>query len=445
LEFHARPAGSAAPSDQPQPEYDDEDSSSSINASIRHDSQLILAQPAEKLRQLLEFTKRLGRNLDLDSLLPGVVETLLQLFPQADRALLILKDESSGELVCRSYRMRHTQADGVPGFRADIAEQCLKTVQGFLSHEPQPALSAPLWRESGQAFGALLLDTAQPKRRFTEDDLNLLMGVATQASIAVRNASYHQQAIDQARLNRDLALAQIVVRSFLPAALPEIPGFTFFASCESAHEVGGDYYDFIPLERGRLAILVGDVSGKGIAASLVMARVSAMAAVCLRTESDLGVAVTELNNQLQPVFVMGRFVTLVALVLDPATRTASLVNAGHPLPMLIRSRTGCVEEINSGENAGLPLGVLQGFAYQTRHIEFQPGDRVVLFSDGVNEAMDANGNQLTTNGVRAILERAHGGPREIGEHLLAAVRQHSANCAQSDDITLVCFGVDSEQ
>jgi serine phosphatase RsbU (regulator of sigma subunit) len=416
------------------------DDASSIDASIDHSSHLSLAQPAEKLRLLLEITKRLSSTLELESLLPEVVQALLQLFLQADRALLILKDNSSGELHCQSMATRRSQNHGRTGYRSDIVDQCLSTVQGFLSHEPSPALCAPLWRDGGQAFGVLLLESGSPRKRFTEDDLNLLVGVATQASIALSNARYHRQALAQERLKRDLALAREVVRSFLPTSLPELPGYAFFANSEPAYEVGGDYYDFIPLAGGRLGILVGDVSGKGVAAALVMARVSSMAAVCLQSEPDPGAAITRLNSLMHPHLPVGRFVTLVALVLDPGTSTVNVVNAGHPLPLLVRGETGQVEEAIPAEAGGFPLGIMAGSTYLSYPNMLQPGDRLVLFSDGVPEAMDVNDEQLGTKEVRAILERCRGCPRETGECVLQAITTHTAGREQNDDMTLVCVG-----
>jgi serine phosphatase RsbU (regulator of sigma subunit) len=301
-------------------------------------------------------------------------------------------------------------------------------------------MCAPLWQVDGQSMGVLLVDTSNARRMFTEDDLNLLMGVATQVSMSLSNASYHRQALAQERLSRDLVLAREVVRSFLPATLPEVPGYSFYASCEPAHEVGGDYYDFVPLAGGRLGILVADVSGKGVAAALVMARVTATAVACLQTEPDLGTAMTQLNSLIHPHLPAGRFVTVVALALDPATKTIHVVNAGHLLPLVVRHKTGKIEEAIPAEAGGLPVGILAHSTYQSHPIVLQPGDRLVLFSDGVTEAMDANDRLLEVKGVRHILERCRGCARETGEFILQCVKTHATGRVQHDDITIVCVG-----
>src|SRR3984893_13988301 len=165
------------------------------------------------------------------------------------------------------------------------------------------------------------------------------------------------------RLKRDLELARDVQRGFLPLRLPEVPGYEFFAYYESAFEIGGDYYDFIPLPRQRVAVLLGDVAGKGGAAALLMAKLSADARFCMLTEPGPAAAVTRLNSLMIQSGIADRFVTLVAAILDPASHTVTLVNAGHPSPLFYHRATRSVDEATSNEMAGFPIGVLDGFEY----------------------------------------------------------------------------------
>jgi serine phosphatase RsbU (regulator of sigma subunit)/pSer/pThr/pTyr-binding forkhead associated (FHA) protein len=441
------------------------DPPSSVDAAISHDSSSVyLAQPAEKLKTLLEITNRLTHTLALDVLLPQVVEDLLQIFRQADRAFLILVDETTGELSTRCCKTRRADQESQTTFSTSIVHQCLNTVQGLLLSNDVSAnqnmvaklpdtesvaglalrsvMCVPLWSQDGKAFGVLLLDTQNEKKKFTEEDLNLLMAVANQASIALANARFHRDALARERLDerrrRDLEFARQVVKSFLPACLPEIPEYEFFACSESALEVGGDYFDLIPLDGQRLGVVVGDVAGKGVAAALVMARFSAEARACLRTVPDLAAAVCQLNALMQPINLTDRFVTLVAMMLDLATHTITVVNAGHPAPLLLRRATGETEDILSKEDSGPPIGVLDCYPYVARQIALQPGDNLILFSDGVTESLDVNGRLLGTKGLGALL--AHLPPRQLGDRILQAVKQHADGCAQHDDITLVCFG-----
>ncbi|MBW3596027.1 MAG: response regulator [Planctomycetes bacterium] len=166
----------------------------------------------------------------------------------------------------------------------------------------------------------------------------------------------YSQSLEAARerLALDLELARQVQRGLLPLRLPEIPGYEFFAHYESAHEVGGDYYDFILLPRQRVAVLLGDVCGKGVVAALLMAKLSADARFCMLTEPDPAAAVTRLNS-LMCQSGNDRFVTLAAAVLDPVNHTVTLVNAGHPPPLIYHRATRTVEEAIGDAMAGTPL------------------------------------------------------------------------------------------
>src|SRR5205807_3315412 len=247
----------------------------------------------------------------------------------------------------------------------------------------------------------------------------------------------------RARLTLALEFAREVQRGFLPRRLPEVPGYEFFAHYESAFEIGGDYYDFIPLPRQRLGVLLGDVAGKGVVAALLMAKLSADARFCMLTEPDAAAAVTKLNSLMASPSQSGiadRFVTLAAAILDPVSHTATLVNAGHPSPLIYRRATRIVADAISNEVAGLPLGVQGGFAYASCQVGLEPGDCILAFTDGVTEAMDADDVQLQKSGVYAAVKGEAYSPRALGERVVQAVKQFAAGRSQHDDIALVGFG-----
>src|SRR5262249_24122796 len=149
------------------------------------------------------------------------------------------------------------------------------------------------------------------------DDLNFLVGVANQASVAMENARLHEDTVLQAKLKRDLQIAHQVQLSFLPRSLPKVAGYEFFATYEPALAVGGDYYGFIPMPDGRLAVAVGDVAGKGVSAALMMAKLSSEARYCLHTEADPAAAVCKLNDLLAEFTTQAdKFVTFALVVLD---------------------------------------------------------------------------------------------------------------------------------
>jgi phosphoserine phosphatase RsbU/P len=242
------------------------------------------------------------------------------------------------------------------------------------------------------------------------------------------------------RLQLDLELARGVQRGFLPLQLPEVPGYQFFAHYEPAYEVGGDYYDFIMLPGQRVAVLLGDVAGKGVVAALLMAKLSADARFCILTEPDPAVAVTKLNALINQSGIADRFVTLLLAILDPASHTVTLVNAGHPSPLLYHRATRTVGEAMNNDAAGLPLGVLDGFEYTSCQVGLKPGDSILAFTDGVTEAMDVNNVELKSKGLCAAVQGEAYSPRALGDRVVKVVKQFAAGRSQHDDIALVGFG-----
>lgn len=244
----------------------------------------------------------------------------------------------------------------------------------------------------------------------------------------------------QQRLKVDLELARRVQHRLLPTELPELAEYEFFAHYAPAYEVGGDYYDFISLSDRQVAVVLGDVAGKGVAAALLMAKLSADARFCLLAEPDLAAAISRLNVSMCRSDLAGQVATLVAMVLDPDRHTLSLVSAGHPSPLVYSRHGGTIREVISNDSVGLPLGVVEDFEYSASRVSLQPGDSVLAFTDGVIEAMDCDGHLLQTAGVcRAVAGKAFA-PRELGAHVIDTVYEFADGHIQQDDIALIGFG-----
>jgi serine phosphatase RsbU (regulator of sigma subunit) len=257
-------------------------------------------------------------------------------------------------------------------------------------------------------------------------------------------ARYDPAALEE-RYRGELERAHQVQRTFLPS-LPTLKGYQFFASYEPAYEVGGDYYDFIALASPeRLAITLGDVAGKGVPASLLMAKFSADARHCLATEREPAAAFARLNDLLFPhTSQLCSFVTMAAGIINPADHTVTLVNAGHPTPLIYRAADGSVQEAMLSSCVGMPLGIVQGRAYNSVQVTLEPGDSLLLFTDGVQDAMSVVGAHFGVEGVQSALQSADShSPAALGEQILKAVRRHSQGRTQFDDIAVVCVGRDA--
>jgi sigma-B regulation protein RsbU (phosphoserine phosphatase) len=446
-------------------EPDDADDTSTVEAMLSSQgSHLLLEQaPAEKLRLLLEIGGDLSKTLQLEPLLPKIVDSLFQLFRQADRCFLILAEDVSGKdqmprLLPKVVKTRRPQDEANARFSKSIVRRCLETSQAFLTDDAQKddrvqlsqsvvdfrirsVMCVPLCRADGKAFGVIQLDTQDRSKKFTQDDLKLLWGVSYQASIALENARLHEDAIFRAKLKRDLELAHQVQMSFLPSSAPEVPGYSFWSYYQSAQEVGGDYYGFIPMSGGRMAVTLGDVAGKGVPASLLMAKLSSDTRFALLMENDVGKAVSKLNDLLYPFTSQAdKFVTFTAAVIDPVRHTVTLVSAGHPSPLAYRP--GCHEfpEVIPKKVAGVPLGIMDGFPFEACQLTMKPGDCLLFFTDGLTDPVDANNQQFGLKGIQTAMQGLQQAtPKMLVERIVKAMQAHAAGRPAFDDVTVVAF------
>jgi phosphoserine phosphatase RsbU/P len=426
--------------------------------------QLLEAQPADRVRALLEISNSLVQTLELDQLLEKIAEVLLNTFRQADRCFIILRDEQD-HLIPRVIKLRRPTPDASPRFSRTIVRKCLDSTQAFLSEDASTdskfslsqsitdfrilsVMCAPLVANE-KAFGVIQLDSQDRSKKFTQDDLKLLLGVANQASVAFEMARMHSDLLLRERTQRDLELGQQVQRSFLPQNRPVVSGYQFYDHYSAALTIGGDYYDFIPYPDGKFAVLLGDVAGKGVPAALLMAKFSAEARSCMLMNPDPTKAIACLNDVLAQIMQAGgmdRFVTLAATVLDPATNLVTIINAGHMTPLVFRRNKLTLEDAISTSVSGMPLGLTENCAFEAGHIELQPGDSLILYTDGVSDALSAQNTAFSTEGIRqAVLETATRHtktirPDALGQSIIDAVQKHAAGRAQNDDIALVCYG-----
>jgi serine phosphatase RsbU (regulator of sigma subunit)/pSer/pThr/pTyr-binding forkhead associated (FHA) protein len=438
---------------------DEDGGSTTVEATLLHNSSLLLnQQPSEQLRNLIEISGNLSKTLELDRLLPKIVDSLFQLFKQADRCFIILSEEGGGRLLPKVIKTRRPQDETNARFSKSVVRQALESKKLFLSNNAdsdkrilsqsvvdfriRSVMCAPLIGTDGNAFGVIQLDTQDRSKKFGEDDLNLLGSVANQASIALENAKMYRDIQVRAQMERDLHLAEEVQRGFLPRDLPQVPGYEFFAHYEPQQEVGGDYYGFVPLGPNRLALSVGDVAGKGVAAALLMAKLSSDVRFCLLSEPDLPRAIGKLNDLVcQSAGQMDRFITLAGAVLDASANTITILNAGHVQPMLYRGATCTLGDAMPKEAGGLPMGIMDGQIYEAQQLNLEPGDCLLLCSDGVTDAVSVRGETFGLKGIHAALKGENlRGPRALGERIVKAVKLHAAGRSQADDITLMCVG-----
>jgi serine phosphatase RsbU (regulator of sigma subunit) len=288
-------------------------------------------------------------------------------------------------------------------------------------------------------LGVIQVDARSTGRKFTYEDLDLLVSLAYQVAVSYQNAKLHEIALTEKILEREMNIANTVQRGLLPLAPPNIPNYGFYDFYRPAKYLGGDYYDYIMLPDGRLVFALGDVSGKGVAASLLMAKLSAEVRSGLIIESTFEATVQRLNRVFCEPRWDNRFITFFFGVLNPATNEIVFHNAGHVPPILV-SPDGTVDMLGEPK-IGLPLGVMDDTEYPESSFVIQNGQTLVIISDGITDAMNSQGQYFTTEGVLNYLKKVRTeSVLEFGKNLINAIHSFAGREPQSDDQSLIVLG-----
>ncbi len=296
-------------------------------------------------------------------------------------------------------------------------------------------LAVPLVSQ-GELIGVLNLGPRRSEQDYSTDDRKLLNNLAAQAAPALRVGQLVRQQQAEARtrqrFEQELEVAKLIQQNFLPKQLPELTGWQVAAYYRPAREVGGDFYDVIPLSDGRVGFVVGDVTDKGVPAALVMAATRSVLRASAQRLVDPGAVLERVNEHLCPDMPEKMFVTCLYGVLDPETGHFRFANAGHDLPY-VKTTEGSVEL----RARGMPLGLMPGMSYEEKETVLAPGDSMLLHSDGVVEAHDPNGAMFGFPRLKESVARYPGGG-ELIDRVLTDLHEHTgADAEQEDDITMV--------
>ncbi|HEX4441479.1 MAG TPA: SpoIIE family protein phosphatase [Thermoanaerobaculia bacterium] len=291
-------------------------------------------------------------------------------------------------------------------------------------------------------MGLLALKEKLSGERFDRDDLSLLSTLANQSALAIETALLHDEMTRQAELRRDLEIARDIQTSLLPRNLPEVPGFSFLGGSIPARVVGGDFYDFIPFEDGRLGVVIGDVSGKSVPASLLMVASKEIVYSRALTTSDPGVLFRESNKRIYAI-KRRMFVSLGFFLLDADAMSLRYAIGGQPLPILLRVGNGGPALLEPPEHR-LPLGAFRDVPYDTRELYLKKGDTLFFYTDGFTEAMDASMNPYGEERLMRSVEARNGDGtlEEVAQGVLADLRDFVGGAEQYDDMTFLFLRVE---
>jgi sigma-B regulation protein RsbU (phosphoserine phosphatase) len=421
---------------------------------------------ARRLQSELQFVTELAEvvatNAELQPILDWIVQKTTGLLAADEGSIKLLAPEMSGPSVKTIIRREN------PGLGSGSWPPAVSmSVMGFLLHRGE-ALSSPDLpadpRFSGLRGGAgrvravlavplkvgnritgmLAVTQAAPGREWTAHDAQLLSIVASNSAGVIEQARLRVEALEKQRLeeetrrmDRELAQARQIQMRLVPAGPLAAGPWRVEGRVVPARMIGGDGFDYRTLGEGRFGAAIADVSGKGVPASLMMANVQASLRAFCDGHRPIREAIGFVNQSVARTAADGKFITLFYAEIDPAAARLTYVNAGHNYPMLRRS-DGRVEELREG---GPPLGILEDVEYQQGTVEFRAGDGLLMYSDGLSEAMDPAGAEFGEERLRALWGE-HGArpPREVIELLLDRISAFRGRASQSDDMTVVVVG-----
>lgn len=413
--------------------------------------------PAELQRQnrvlaiLSKAASELVVHRPLGELFDLVLELLLEAVAAERGAILILEGglphpvikasrSRTGDPLVRVSRSiaRRAIEERVSFLLPNVLEDVrFKSEDSILASGIRTAMCAPLWFTAigegrDQVIGLVYVDSLQQAHAFTEDDLRVLTALANVAAAKIENVRLLEESLEKRRLEEDMRMAAEIQTGLLPRDAPHLPGWDIAGCNLPCRTVGGDYYDFA-IEEGRLLLALGDVSGKGTGAALLMTVLRA-AVRGHWTEPRLSEGVARINRTVCQNVPSSKYVTFFLASLDPATGRLDYVNAGHNPPLLVRAG-GEVEKLTEG---GLVLGMFDNYGYDGGTVEMRPGDTLVVYSDGVTETWDPGGEEFGEERLVALAVRERTrGAEELQDAIIREIERFEEGARATDDRTLV--------
>ena len=405
------------------------------------------ARASSEARLLLDTLEALGSSLDLSRTADHVLAGSKALFA-FETASIYVRERHGRAIVCQRARVesedarearRLESAEDLPGrvLRSGRASSQLVVTdeeRGPNLRDSTPtALAAPIIGGGGRVLGVITVESDEASR-YSNDALELLMSYSRASAPSIERALLYAENVSGRRITSELEVARQVMSGLLPSDAPRLDGFDIAAVIEPAYEVGGDYYDFIPLGNDRWAFAMADVSGKGAPAALVVAAMRATLYTLAKRELALRAILQRANEFIHAsTGPKAKYVTLFYLVLDAQTRRFIYINAGH-LPPIVLRKNGDVELLRSG---GFPLGFFDNPRYFEQFVQLESGDLLCLYTDGITEATNAEDEDYGRSRLLGVLkEHQSAAAAEVCRTVLSDVRRFSGG-APTDDATVL--------
>ena len=407
-----------------------------------------LRRYADRLKILNEVHQALGRSLTLEELLELILDRVFDHL-RPDRGAILLKEKDGGylpaanrsvqggpeSLVFSRSLVREVAEKGMAAIVFDVqADERFSAAQSMLLSGIRSLVAAPLLDPDG-TLGLILLESRAGVRQFSEEDLELLVSLASVAGLHLRNLALTMEAAERRRMQEELALARRIQVALLPDRLPEVPGWELYGGNIPSRGVSGDYYEVLTRCGGRECVLmIADVAGKGMAASLLTVSLQALSAGPVEDGLPPDEICARLSRQLYRRTPPEKYATAFLGILEPATGRLRYTNAGHNPPLVLRA-SGETEELGS---TGVPLGLLPQASYSAGETVLAPGETLVLYTDGLVEAEDPRGQEYGLDRLKeACLRGRSSACPELALLLGRDLEDFAGGVPFADDRTLV--------
>lgn len=391
-----------------------------------------------ELESLYDVGLSIAGTLDLDSLVDDILMKSVSLLNARAGALIVREQGETERLLVKNFGGELVDPTRLPELpdRVVIANTPSERIGALADAGAEKILSVPI-RSDGNLLGFLLVGDKETRAGGVDDwgegDARILSLFGNQAAIALENARLHREAVEKERMEREIEIAASIQRTILPTQLPAVSGLLVFGANRPTRQVGGDYFDVQALPDGRIAFCVADVSGKGVPAALLVSTVHACVHLLIEGVGDLPALVRRANEHLARFSAARKFVTLFIAVFEPKDATFTYVNAGHN--PAIRFTNGTSSLLGS---TGLPIGMLPNVVHTAETLALQPDDLLVLYSDGITEAIDGKDEEFGLERLKALVGANRSeAPVEVTQRIFAAVDDFTRGIAQYDDQTVL--------
>lgn len=407
----------------------------------------------DQLNQLIQVVGKINSRIQLEALLIEIMEAV-KLMMNTEASSLFLLSEDGAELILHTpsgpsaRELTHKRIPSDAGLSGWVLkhnkpllvndvqndDRFVGEIAGRYNHVTRNLVCVPLIDHMGATVG--VLQAVNSKNGYLSQDLvPLFEMLAHQAAIAIETAKLLEERTQKEVMDKELELAQSIQTGFWPIDLPDVEGYQFTGMSKPASSIGGDYFDYIRIDDSSYGFAIADVTGKGVAASLLMATMRASLRSHVENVNDVVECLKRVNRLIYKDTPSNKFITAVFGQLDHNNHTFTYVNAGHNPPYLLRAADAALIPLEAG---GVMLGIMDPMHLSGSSVSLEPGDKIVMFTDGITEATNTNEEYYSDEAFEQwLLENRSLSPKDMQEQLLESITTFANGQVQSDDITLV--------